>query len=41
QLLVQDFSLDSITVTPKQTTLAPGVDYMTAYDQWLFIQVFT
>ncbi|CAN0417190.1 unnamed protein product, partial [Laminaria digitata] len=38
QLLVKDFSLDSITVVSKQTTLAPGVDYMTAYADWLFVQ---
>lgn len=31
--------MDSIMVTPKQETFAPGVDYMTDYDSWLFIQV--
>ena len=39
QLLVKDFTLDSITVTPLQTTFAAGVDYMTDYDEWLNIQV--
>lgn len=39
QLLVKDFTLDSITVTPKQITYVPGVDYMTDYDDWLHIQV--
>ncbi|CAM9161286.1 unnamed protein product [Laminaria digitata] len=38
QLLVKDFTLDSITVTPKMTTFVPGVDYMTDYDEWLHIQ---
>ncbi|CAM9093102.1 unnamed protein product [Laminaria digitata] len=38
QLLVKDFTLDSITATPMQTTFAPGVDYMADYDEWLFIQ---
>lgn len=38
QLLVKDFNIDSITVTPKQTTFKPGVDYMTGHDDWLFIQ---
>ena len=31
--------MDSLEVTPKQTTYAPGVDYMTDYDSWLHIQV--
>lgn len=31
--------MDSITVTPKQTTFAPGVDYMTGHADWLFVQV--
>jgi len=39
QLLVKDFTLDSLTVTPKQTNFAAGVDYMTDYDEWLRIQV--
>ena len=38
QLLVKDFSLDSITCSPRQTTYVPGVDYMTSYDDWLYIQ---
>ena len=39
QLLVKDFTIDSITVKAQQTTFAPGVDYMADYDEWLFIQV--
>eukprot|EP00752_Nemacystus_decipiens_P010080 g8982.t1 len=38
QLLVNDFTMDSITVAPKQATFAPGVDYMTSHDDWLFVQ---
>ncbi|CAM9112449.1 unnamed protein product, partial [Laminaria digitata] len=38
QLLVKSFTLDSIAVTPKQTTFVIGVDYMTDYSNWLFIQ---
>eukprot|EP00903_Cladosiphon_okamuranus_P011260 g10618.t1 len=38
QLLVHDFTMDSITVTPKQATFVPGVDYMTSHADWLFIQ---
>lgn len=39
QLLVNNFTFDSITITPKQAPFAPGVDYMTDYDEWLRIQV--
>ena len=39
QFLLKDFTLDSITVTPQQTTFATGFDYMTDYDEWLNIQV--
>ena len=39
QLLVMNFTIDSITVTPKQTTTAPGINFMTDFDEWLFIQV--
>ena len=39
QLLVKDFTIDSITVTPKQKTTAPGINYMTDFDEWLYIQV--
>lgn len=39
QLLVKDFTIDSITSTPQQTTFATGVDYMADYDEWLLIQV--
>ncbi|CAN0012995.1 unnamed protein product [Ectocarpus sp. 4 AP-2014] len=38
QLLVKDFTVDSITVTPEQATFKPGVDYMTGHGDWLFIQ---
>nr|CAQ51446.1 putative vanadium-dependent iodoperoxidase 3 [Laminaria digitata] len=38
QLLVQDFTIDSITVAPIQKTFEPGADYMADYDEWLFIQ---
>ncbi|CAN0395332.1 unnamed protein product, partial [Scytosiphon promiscuus] len=38
QLLVKDFTIDSITVKAQQTTFATGVDYMADYDEWLFIQ---
>ena len=41
QLLVKDFTLDSMVISPRQTTFAPGVDYMTDYDEWLHIQVGT
>ena len=36
---MKNFTIDSITVKPLQTTYAPGVDYMADYDEWLFIQV--
>ena len=39
QLLVKDFTIDSITTAAQQTTFAPGIDYMADYDEWLFIQV--
>ena len=39
QLLLRNVTIDSITVSPLQTTFKPGVDYMTAYDDWLFVQV--
>lgn len=39
QLLVKDFTLDSITVPAKQKTYLAGDDYMTTYEDWLFIQV--
>ena len=39
QLLVKDFTIDSITAKAQLTTFAPGVDYMADYDEWLFIQV--
>ena len=31
--------MDSLTVTPKQSTYLKGNDYMTEYDEWLDIQV--
>ncbi|CAN0394251.1 unnamed protein product, partial [Scytosiphon promiscuus] len=39
QLLVKDFTIDSLTVTPRQTTFETGADYMTDFDEWLDIQV--
>ena len=39
QLLVNKFTFDSMTITPKHTVFATGVDYMTEYDEWLRIQV--
>lgn len=36
---MKDFTLDSITVSPMQVTYVPGVDYMTSYVDWLYIQV--
>ena len=39
QLLVNSFTIDSITVEPKQTTFASGVNYMVDFDEWLNIQV--
>ncbi|CAM9469228.1 unnamed protein product [Sphacelaria rigidula] len=38
QLLVKNYTMDSITISPKATTFAPGVDYMTDYESWLHIQ---
>ncbi|CAM9992880.1 unnamed protein product, partial [Ascophyllum nodosum] len=38
QLLVNSFTIDSIKVQPKQTTFAPGVNYMVDFDEWLNIQ---
>lgn len=41
QLLSNDFVLDSISVDPKITTFVSGVDYMTDFDSWLHIQVYS
>ncbi|CAN0441852.1 unnamed protein product [Ascophyllum nodosum] len=38
QLLVNSFTIDSITVEPKQETFAPGVNYLVDFDEWLNIQ---
>ncbi|CAM9663934.1 unnamed protein product [Ascophyllum nodosum] len=38
QLLVNSFTIDSITVQPKTTTFARGVNYMVDFDEWLNIQ---
>eukprot|EP00903_Cladosiphon_okamuranus_P014557 g13503.t1 len=38
QLLLSDFVIDTIRVTPKQTTLVPGMDYMTSVQDWLDVQ---
>lgn len=39
QLLLSDFFIDTIKVTPKQVTLVPRMDYMTTFDDWLDVQV--
>lgn len=39
QLLMTDFSFDSIDVSVQQTTNAAGIDYMTDWENWLNIQV--
>lgn len=36
---MKDYTLDSVTITPRQVTYVSGVDYMTDYDEWLHIQV--
>ncbi|CAN0451866.1 unnamed protein product [Ascophyllum nodosum] len=38
QLLVQNFTIDSIEVEPKQTTFVPGVNYLVDFEEWLNIQ---
>ncbi|CAN0382991.1 unnamed protein product [Ascophyllum nodosum] len=38
ELLVNSFTIDSITVKPKQETFAPGVNYLVDFDEWLNIQ---
>ena len=39
QLLLNDFVIDTIKVSPKQSTLVPGMDYMTSVQDWLDVQV--
>ena len=39
QLLVNSFTIDAITVEPKQETFAPDLNYMVDFDEWLNIQV--
>ena len=39
QFLLSDFLIDSIVVTPKADPLLPGMDYMTAFQPWLDVQV--
>ena len=39
QFLLSDFLIDSIVVTPKADPLFPGMDYMTAFQPWLDVQV--
>ena len=39
QLLLTGFTMDSLDVSPMQSTPVPGVDFMTDYDSWLHIQV--
>ena len=37
--MLADFSIDGINVKPKVQTLVPNVDYMTAFQPWLDVQV--
>ena len=39
QFLLSDFVIDSITVEPKAAPLKHGMDYMTAFQPWLDVQV--
>lgn len=39
QFLLQNFTIDGITVESKQKTLIPDVNYMTAFEPWLDVQV--
>ena len=41
QFMLSDFLIDSIRVTPKADPLFPGMDYMTAFQPWLDVQVKT
>lgn len=38
QFLLADIPYGSLTISQRQTTTAPGVDYVTGYDEWLRIQ---
>jgi hypothetical protein len=38
QFLLHDVPYGSLTITQRQRTLAPGIDYLTAYPDWLAIQ---
>ena len=39
QFMLSNFFIDSINVEPKADPLTPGVDYMTAFQPWLDVQV--
>ena len=39
QVRAEGFALDAITVSPQRATLAPGVKYMTDYDELVFVQL--
>ena len=39
QFMLSDFAIDSIVVPPKAVTLFPRMDYMTAFQPWLDVQV--
>lgn len=39
QFMLSDFVIDSIVVPPKAVTLVPRMDYMTAFQPWLDVQV--
>ncbi len=38
QFLLKDIPYGSLTVSQKQTTVMPGIEYMTAYGDWLSVQ---
>jgi membrane-associated phospholipid phosphatase len=38
QFLLADVPFGSLTISQRQTTTVPGVDYVTYYDEWLRIQ---
>ena len=37
--MLANYTLDGTVVEPKLKTLVPGVDYMTAFQPWLDVQV--
>jgi len=38
QFLWRDVPLGTLTISPRQRTALPGVDFMTTYDDWLAVQ---